>query len=56
MNYETLGNSLPHLHTHLLPRYLVDPRPGRPFPLPDPGTTGLVPEARLLAEVAAIRG
>lgn len=21
MNYETLGNSLPHLHTHLVPRY-----------------------------------
>lgn len=56
MNYETLGNSLPHLHTHLIPRYLVDPRPRRPFPLPDPGTaTGLIPEDRLLAEAAAIR-
>jgi diadenosine tetraphosphate (Ap4A) HIT family hydrolase len=56
MNYETLGNSLPHLHTHLIPRYLVDPRPRRPFPLPDPGaTTGLIPEGRLLAEAAAIR-
>ena len=21
MNYETLGNSLPHLHTHLIPRF-----------------------------------
>ena len=27
MNYETLGNSLPHLHTHLVPRYTADPRP-----------------------------
>jgi diadenosine tetraphosphate (Ap4A) HIT family hydrolase len=33
MNYETLGNSLPHLHTHLVPRYQVDPAPGQPFPL-----------------------
>jgi len=33
MNYETLGNSLPHLHTHLIPRYPEDPAPGAPFPL-----------------------
>ena len=26
MNYETLGNSMPHLHTHLVPRYTEDPR------------------------------
>lgn len=32
MNYETLGNTVPHLHTHLLPRYVEDPAPGRPFP------------------------
>ena len=32
MNYEVLGNALPHLHTHLVPRYLDDPAPGRPFP------------------------
>ena len=35
MNYETLGNSMPHLHTHVIPRYEQDPRPGRPFPFPD---------------------
>jgi diadenosine tetraphosphate (Ap4A) HIT family hydrolase len=33
MNYETLGNMIPHLHTHLVPRYAEgDPAPGRPFP------------------------
>jgi len=33
MNYETLGNIVPHLHTHLVPRYADgDPAPGRPFP------------------------
>lgn len=35
MNYETLGNSMPHLHTHVMPRYADDPRPEWPFPYPD---------------------
>lgn len=35
VNYDTLGNSLPHLHTHVLPRYADDPRPGWPFPFPE---------------------
>lgn len=30
MNFEMLGNSLPHLHTHLVPRYLDDGSPGHP--------------------------
>jgi len=32
LNYLTLGNSVPHLHTHILPRYIGDPAPGRPLP------------------------
>jgi diadenosine tetraphosphate (Ap4A) HIT family hydrolase len=35
VNYEVLGNSLPHLHTHVMPRFADDPRPGWPFPFPD---------------------
>lgn len=35
LNYNVLGNSLPHLHTHVLPRYADDPRPGWPFPFPE---------------------
>jgi diadenosine tetraphosphate (Ap4A) HIT family hydrolase len=35
MNYEVLGNTLPHLHAHVLPRYADDPRPGWPFPFPE---------------------
>ncbi len=31
MNYELLGNSNPHLHWHLIPRYRDDPRWGRPI-------------------------
>jgi diadenosine tetraphosphate (Ap4A) HIT family hydrolase len=35
LNYDLLGNSLPHLHTHVIPRYADDPRPGWPFPFPE---------------------
>jgi diadenosine tetraphosphate (Ap4A) HIT family hydrolase len=35
LNYDLLGNSLPHLHTHVIPRYTDDPRPGWPFPFPE---------------------
>ena len=31
MNYELLGNAMPHLHWHLVPRYLSDPMWGRPI-------------------------
>lgn len=54
MNYETLGNSLPHLHTHLVPRFTEDPRPGQPFPLAGP-PPGEVPDAELRADAAALR-
>jgi diadenosine tetraphosphate (Ap4A) HIT family hydrolase len=55
MNYETLGNSLPHLHTHLIPRFHSDPRPGQPFPLSVTPPRGQIPEARLRAEAASLR-
>ena len=29
INYEIHGNTVPHLHVHLYPRYLDDPFPGR---------------------------
>ena len=55
MNYETLGNSLPHLHTHLVPRYTDDPRPGQPFPLSAQAPDEKIPDDRLLAEAAELR-
>jgi len=35
LNYDILGNSVPHLHVHLVPRYAQDPRPEWPFPFPE---------------------
>src|SRR5256714_3150557 len=54
LNYELLGNSLPHLHTHVVPRYADDPRPGWPFPFPDDEPPPH-PEAELRADAAALR-
>ncbi len=53
MNLEMLGNTLPHLHTHLRPRYVDDPAPFGPLPhgLHDPA----FPEEQLLADAAALR-
>jgi diadenosine tetraphosphate (Ap4A) HIT family hydrolase len=31
MNYMLLGNIVPHLHVHVVPRYLDDPAPERPL-------------------------
>ena len=31
MNFLMLGNAIPHLHCHLVPRYYGDPAPGRPI-------------------------
>jgi diadenosine tetraphosphate (Ap4A) HIT family hydrolase len=33
MNFEILGNGVPHLHCHILPRYQNDPSPNRPLDL-----------------------
>ena len=56
MNYETLGNTVPHLHTHLVPRYMEDPAPGRPYPLsPDLSTFPVIPEPQLRRDAAALR-
>ena len=41
LNYDLLGNEVPHVHTHIVPRYLDDASPGTPLkpwapvPVPD---------------------
>jgi diadenosine tetraphosphate (Ap4A) HIT family hydrolase len=54
LNYDVLGNWVPHLHTHIVPRFADDPRPGWPFPFPDPDPPPMS-EARLEADLAALR-
>ena len=54
MNYNLLGNSVPHLHAHIVPRYADDPRPGWPFPFPDLEPPSM-PKERLAEDVIALR-
>jgi diadenosine tetraphosphate (Ap4A) HIT family hydrolase len=56
MNYETLGNMVPHLHTHLVPRYADgDPAPGRPFPFLVEDERPSLPEEALQRDAEALR-
>ena len=55
LNYDVLGNSLPHLHTHVIPRYADDPKPGWPFPFPE-DEPGSIDEEAFRRDVEALRG
>jgi diadenosine tetraphosphate (Ap4A) HIT family hydrolase len=59
MNFDMLGNSLPHLHTHVVPRYLDDGSPGTPArfmrnaaAMPD----AKIPEDVIVRDATALRG
>ncbi|MGK9464880.1 Diadenosine tetraphosphate (Ap4A) hydrolase [Streptomyces griseoaurantiacus] len=56
MNYSTLGNVVPHLHTHIVPRYAdhADPAPGGPLPW-TALDTNRPDEVQLQADAAALR-
>ncbi len=54
VNYNLLGNSLPHLHTHVVPRYADDPRPGWPFPFPEVDAPDMAEEL-IERDAAALR-
>jgi diadenosine tetraphosphate (Ap4A) HIT family hydrolase len=54
LNYDVLGNSLPHLHTHVIPRYADDPKPGWPFPFPAEEPPP-IQDASFRADVEAMR-
>lgn len=50
VNYEILGNAVPHLHCHVVPRYADDGAPARPLPLfTEPPVHLAEPELRDLA-------
>jgi diadenosine tetraphosphate (Ap4A) HIT family hydrolase len=54
LNYDILGNSLPHLHTHVVPRYADDPKPGWPFPFPA-DEPGQIEEGQFRRDLEALR-
>lgn len=51
VNYQLLGNLVPHLHVHVVPRYLDDSAPQHPLPW----TTSLVPEEDFARSVRDLR-
>jgi diadenosine tetraphosphate (Ap4A) HIT family hydrolase len=58
LNYELLGNTVPHLHWHLIPRYADDPNPTRPVwerPAP-PRVASREEQAETIAAIAKFLG
>lgn len=56
LNYMTLGNTVPRLHAHVLPRYQDDPAPGGPIAWEAIFAADPVPEAGLHRQAADLRG
>jgi len=54
LNFELLGNTIPHLHAHLVPRYADDGAPGGPLPFFSLPALAL-PDAEFAELAAAIR-
>ena len=55
LNFFTLGNYVPHLHTHVVPRYLDDPAPGGPLVWETIFGAEPVAETTLHSQAAALR-
>ena len=55
LNYLTLGNTIPHPHTHVVPRYRGDPAPGGPIAWEAIFSSGPGPAAELYRQAASLR-
>jgi diadenosine tetraphosphate (Ap4A) HIT family hydrolase len=55
LNYETWGNGQPHLHTHIVPRYEIDPHPGGGFPFWKVRDQTSIPDDELAHDADALR-
>jgi diadenosine tetraphosphate (Ap4A) HIT family hydrolase len=54
INYQILGNAVPHVHVHMVPRYLTDTAPGRPLGEDIWASASPVPPHLLREQVAAL--
>jgi diadenosine tetraphosphate (Ap4A) HIT family hydrolase len=52
LNYNVLGNAVPHVHAHIVPRYLDDPSPGMPL---SPWTVEPVEAEEFARQISALR-
>ena len=55
VNYMVLGNTVPHLHAHVLPRYFDDPAPAGPIPWDTIFSSERVAENELQGQAADLR-
>jgi diadenosine tetraphosphate (Ap4A) HIT family hydrolase len=55
INYQLLGNVVPHVHVHVLPRYYDDPDPERPLGPSVWAQQARVPPEALEAQVNALK-
>jgi diadenosine tetraphosphate (Ap4A) HIT family hydrolase len=55
MNYNILGNVVPHLHAHIIPRYFTDSAPHRPIDPTPIGHELYLSEAGYAERIALIR-
>ena len=53
LNYDLLGNEVPHVHTHIVPRYLDDASPNTPL---KPWAPVPVPDTVFLQQLRRLRG
>ena len=55
VNCMVLGNTIPHFHTNVIPRYLDDPAPGGPIPWELLVSAPPVDDAKLRSSVEDLR-
>jgi diadenosine tetraphosphate (Ap4A) HIT family hydrolase len=55
VNYFTLGNTVPHLHTHVVPRFVDDPVPGGPLAWDQVVGATIFAEEELRKQAAALQ-
>ncbi len=55
LNFQMLGNAVPHLHAHIVPRYFGDPAPSRPIDPTPAGQEVFLTEAGYDERIQAIQ-